>query len=63
MMTKGTCIHFDLRVPVKNFGKAADINLQTIIFMNFHMSKLYVQFTHLLDTLKSQFYGEKRHLC
>ena len=35
MARKGTCIRFDLRVPVKNYGKAADVKLQTIEFLEY----------------------------
>ncbi len=32
MVTKSTCVRFALRVPVKNYGKAADVKVQTIDF-------------------------------
>ncbi len=35
MVRKGTCIRFDLRFPVKNYGKAADVKLQTIEFLEY----------------------------
>ncbi len=32
---KCTCIRFDLRVPIKNYGKTADVKLQTIEFLEY----------------------------
>ncbi len=39
MVRQGDRVKFDLRVPVKNYGKASDVKLQTIEFMEYPHDK------------------------
>ncbi len=54
MVRKDDCTSFDLRVPVKNYGKAAYVNFQTIEFLEYPYDQSLCPVYTLTRYIKSQ---------